>query len=163
MGRRFIPARTPDGEVPEVQSVSYLTGQLIVRGAVVFTDAAGLLNLAGANPASILGVALEDAASKPGWQAANSPTVITGRVQEVSTAIANRSSVFSGRMISGATDPFTPLQADLNTSFNIVNQGNGDWVIDHANVAAARVRVVDVDIPNNLALFKFLEANLQRP
>jgi hypothetical protein len=116
MGRVFQPARVPGAGVaaPDIVSVAYTTGQTFLKGALLVFTAAGEVSECGADPALIAGVALEKAGSKPGYDAANSPTVVTGRVQEVSMARANRNTVFSCRGVNGGTDPVTPLQTHIN-------------------------------------------------
>lgn len=163
MGRVFQPARVAEGEVPYVQSVQYKTGEAIIRGSVVLVDANGQLNLAGADPASIYGVALEPAGSKPGFDAANSPTVVTGRVQEVSTAVASRLSIFSGRMEDGSGNIVAPLQTHIGEQYGIAKDANGEWFIDESETTNKRVQIIDIDTVVGVHLFKFLEANLQQP
>lgn len=158
MGRRFQPAIFP-GTAPFVLSGKYKTAETFVDGAPLVIDANGELTECGADPAIIDGVALEGVATKPGWDAANSPTVVTGRVQEVSFAKADRLTVWSGRAINGGTDPVTPAQTNIDEEYGIVKTGT-DWVIDIAEVAATRIRIVDIDIDQKIFFFKFLEANI---
>lgn len=107
-----------------------------------------------ADPTPIVGVALEDAASKPGWEVANASDVIatTGRVQEVSVAIANDVTVFS------SAGDRAPLATDVGVQYGIVNVA-GVWSVDTTDVVATRVVIVDVDLLENIFFFKFLEAH----
>jgi hypothetical protein len=167
MGRIFQPGRIPTGtSAPEVQSMFFTTGQAFLKGAIVVPDAAtGRIIEAAANPASIVGVALEAPSSKPGFSVNFDATVVarTGTVQEVSVAKANRLTIFTGRMVNGGTDPVTPVQADLDTAYGVLKTGAGEWVVNQADVATTRVRVIDIDIPLQLVFFRFLEANLTTP
>lgn len=167
MGRIFQPARMPMGAAaPEVQSMFYTTGQTFLKGAIVVPDAAtGRIIEGGADPASIVGVALESPGSKPGFGVNFDATVVarTGTVQEVSVAKANRTTVFTGRMVNGGTDPVTPVQADVDTAYGLLKTGAGEWVVDQAEIVNTRVRVVDIDIDGKFVYFKFLEANLTTP
>lgn len=157
MGRKFIPARVNAG-IPSVLSGVYTTGQTFKEGALLIYVAAGTLSESGADPsAEIAGVALENAGSKPGYDAANSPTVVTGRVQEVSFAKADRTTVFSGRAIGASVDPAVPLQTHINEQYGVAKVGN-DWVIDLDETSAKVVEIVDIDIDNKIFFFKFMEA-----
>ena len=163
MGRRFIPARNAK-TVPQVQNLQYSTGQVFKKGALVVDVANGEIVECGADPVSILGVALEDCDSKPGYGVPNAAqvTVTTGRVQEVAVAIANRTQEFSGRGVNGGTDPVIPLLTHIGEKYGVAKVGN-DWVIDFSETVATRLQITDIDINTNLFLFKFLEANLARP
>lgn len=164
MGRRFQPARNAK-TVPQVQSIQYATGQVFLKGALVVDSVNGELVECGADPVSILGVTLEPCGGKPGYGVPNADqvTVTTGRQQEVSVAIADRDTQFSGRAVNGGTDPVVPLQTHIGEKYGVAKVGN-DWVIDMAETVATRIQITDVDLyGNNLFLFKFLEANLARP
>ncbi len=156
MGRLFQPARFPNGEAPQVQSMAYTTGQTFKTGAVLIFTAAGEVSEGGADPTPIVGVSLEAAGSKPGWDAANSPTVFTGRVQEVSVAKADRSTIWSGR---GTSDP---ALTNIDEQYGIVKVGN-DWIVDITDTTNLRIEIVDVDLDNKIFFFKWLEAQLAQP
>lgn len=164
MGRRFQPARNQK-TVPQVQSMQYATGQVFKKGALVVDNANGEIVECGADPVSILGVALENCDSKPGYGVPNSAdvTVTTGRVQEVSVAVADRDTQFSGRAVNGGVDPVIALLTHIGEKYGVVKVGN-DWVIDFAETVATRLQITDVQLDgSNLFLYKFLEANLARP
>lgn len=162
MGRRIQPARMIGTGVPSVLSGAYTTGQVFKRGALIVFVAAGTLSECAADPAAVSGVALENAGSKPGWDAANSPTSVTGRLQEVSYAVADRHTVFSMRGVNGGTDPVTPLQTNIDEKYGVLKVGN-DWVLDLAEVGALVFEVVDIDADNKIFFCKFLEAVLSVP
>jgi hypothetical protein len=164
VGRKIAPARIPVGEVPEVQSMRYDVDEDFKEGAVLVYEggATGELIEDDSDPTPIVGVALEAANSKPGYDMGHSPTVVTGRVQEVSVAKANRSTTFSGRMVNGAVDPVTPALTDIGVLYGLAKVGN-DWVVNQAETSATRVMVTDIDIPNKFVLFKFMEAHLANP
>ena len=162
MGRRIQPARGPGTAVPSVLSVAYTTGQTFKRGALLVYAAAGTVSECGADPATVSGVALENAGSKPGFDAANSPSVITGRVQEVSMAVADRITVYSMRGVNGGTDPLTPTQTMIDEQYGVLKVGN-DWVLDQAEVTAKVFEIVDIDIDNKIFFCKFMEAVLSLP
>lgn len=162
MARGFNTARFPNGEAPSILSVVYTTGQTFKKGALLTYVAAGTVSECGADPAVVAGVALQAAGSGPGYEMANSPTQVTGRVQEVSMAVADRSTVFSCRAINGATDPVTPLQTHIGESYGVAKVSN-DWVLDIAEVTALVCTIVDVDIDNKIFFVKFREAVIQLP
>jgi len=163
MGRRFQPARNAK-TVPQVQSIAYTTGQTFLKGALVVDNVNGTVDECGADPASILGVALEDAGSKLGYGFANpsQTTVVTGRNQEVSIAVADRDTQFSCRGVNGGTDPVLPLQTHIGEKYGVVKVGN-DWCLDFADAVNTRCQIIDIRPEDNAFLVKFLEANLARP
>ncbi len=154
--RIFIPARFPAGSAPSVLSIPFKTGELFVKGSVLIFDT-GELVIGLADPTPIVGVALEDVNSKPGFEVGHDSDVIatTGRVQEVSTAIANDSTIFSG-----AGDR-APLASDIGVEYGIVNIGGatGRWNVDTTDTVATRVVVVDVDLLEDIFFFKWLDAH----
>lgn len=162
MGRRIQNARMIGTGVPSVQSIGYTTGQTFKKGALLLIQATGLVSECGADPAIVSGVALEDAGSKPGWDAANSPVQVTGRAQEVSMLVADRHTIYSMRGINGGTDPLTPTQTMIDEQYGVAKVGN-DWVLDQAEVTAKVFEIVDIDIDNKIFFCKFMEAVLSLP
>ena len=163
MGRKIQPARMIGPHAPSVLSVAYTTGQTFKKGALLLYAAAGTVSECGADPTEVSGVALEAAASKPGWDAANSPLQVTGRVQEVSMGVADRITTWSMRGKSAAGgDPLLPAQTHINEQYGVVKVGD-DWVLDIDEVTAKVFEVVDIDIDNRIFFCKFLEAVLSLP
>jgi hypothetical protein len=162
MGRKIQPARMVGPHAPMVLSVGYTTGQTFKKGALLVYVAAGTVSECAADPAAVAGVALEAAASKPGYDAANSPASVTGRVQEVSMGVADRLTIWSMRGINGGTDPLTPTQTMINENYGVAKVGD-DWVLDQAETGAPVFAVVDIDIENRMFFCKFLEAVLDLP
>lgn len=160
----FQPVRVPNGKVPNIrylQTVAAPAASLILGAVLAFT--AGEVDTAGADPASIVGVALAAGNSAPGFNAANSPTVSTGRLRKIAVAVADRVTVFAGTLTNGSSTRIAPVQADLGASYGITAYSN-IWTVDKNKTAgSARVKVVDIDTLNNLVYFKFLEANLALP
>ena len=164
MGRIITPASAPGGNgVPVVGSKFFTTGQTFKNGAVLIPDAATGRVIEGASAAvTIIGVALEDAGSKPGASLNFDSLVVarTGQVQEVSVAMADRLTVFSSRMINGGTDPVTPVQADQNKKYGLIRTAAGEWAVNQADVTTVAVIIEDIDIDNKIVFWKFLEAVL---
>lgn len=166
MARRFGLGRVPSGEAPEVQSITYTTGQTFQKGALVVVVAAGTISECGADPATVFGVALEPAGSRPGFDIGHSPSVVTGRRQEVSVLRANRTTIFSGRMRDPGppvVDPMPPVQTRITETYGVVNLGSSEWVIDFSDITNNVVEILDIDISNNIFFFKFLESVIQTP
>lgn len=162
MGRSFNTGRFPNGDAPSILAVRYTTGQTFKKGALLYFTAAGTVSECGADPTSVAGVALQDAASEPGAGAANSPTVITGYSQEISMAVADRSTVFTCRGINGGTDPVTPLITHQQEAYGVAKVGE-DWVLDLAETTTTVCMVVDFDIDAKIFFVKFREAVLALP
>lgn len=167
MARGFQYARGAK-TVPYVQSCAYATGQTFLKGALLVKNSAGEVVECGADPAAVYGVAAQDAGSGLGYGAANSAqtTVVTGRSQEVSVVVADRTSQFSARAVNGGTDPVIPLQTHIDEQYGVVKVGN-DWVIDMAETTAKVVEIVDIVEPQGgqagMFICKFLEAVLGSP
>lgn len=164
MGRFFQPARIPSGGLESIQAMPYPNGQTFDLGGVVVANANGEVIECANNPTVVTGVALQPANTGPGFGMAGNPTMITGRSQVASIAIANRQTVFSGRMVNGATDPVTPTQNMIGLIFGI-KKVLSDWVVDQTMTtdATSCVEITDVDIDNKVVFFKFREAFISQP
>ncbi len=154
MARLMIPARFPGGGAPSIQSMTYKTGESIVKGSVLVFDT-GEVALDLTDPSPIVGVALEAAASKPGFEMSHESQVDvrTGRVQEVSVAIANETTIFSA---GGSSDP---VAANVGVEYDLA-VASGVWTINVASTGATRVVIVDIDTDQNIFFFKFMTTHL---
>lgn len=161
MARGFNIARTPSG-TPNVVAYRPTAGQTFLKGALVVDTAAGTISECGADPASVLGVAMQGAFTGPGNNNADSPTVITGQALDCSVCIADRSQVFSCRGVNGGTDPVTPTQTMIGEEYGVAKT-SGDWVLDLAETVAKVCEIVDIDIDNKIFFVKFREAVLALP
>jgi len=156
----LYPVRHPKGKVPDVISGKYKTAETIVQGSLLAHDANGeLIVHLGGSALDVAGVALEGAATKPGWDAANSPTVFTGRVQEVSYAQADLDTVFTIRAESGGTIT-NPTQTRIAEEYGVIKSGN-EWRLDLTDTTDKIFRVVDIDLNENLWFVKFIAAALE--
>lgn len=155
MGRSFNTGRMPSGEAPSILAIVATAGQTFKKGALLKQTAAGTVSERTAVGDKCSGVALQDAFSGYGYNAANAPTIITGQSGEVSVAIADAVTVFSCRGVNGGTDPLTPTQADIGVSYGVLKTAGGDWVLDKANVTNLVVEVVDIDIDQKIFFVKF--------
>jgi len=164
----FFPAATPQGTVPSVKwaQTAASPSANLVRGAVL-AIASGLVDAAGANPAAIYGIALQDANTGPGFKNASAPTVSTGRQQRISVARANSNTVFGGLLTNGSAVYIAPVAADVGATYGITAYGSGAttiWTVDKAKTAGdARVRIVGIETGPGLGvgyvLFTILPAN----
>lgn len=158
---RFLPARVPSSNgVPEIKNYPWVTGQTFLQGTVVVFNA-GEVEEDQSDPTPIVGVSLAPAGVGPGWKAADTPVTSTGVTKNVPIAIANRTTIFSGRLTNGSSATVVPAQADIGAAYGITWYNNIPTV-DKAN-AADRVVIVAIDTINNGVLFKFLEAHLALP
>lgn len=162
MARSFNIARLPSG-TPNIINYPYTAGQTFKKGALVVDVAAGTISeFGGGTDAVVLGVALEDAGSRPGNNYGGTVDVTTGTINEVAVAIADRSQIFSCRGINGGTDPLTPTRTMVGEQYGVAKVGD-DWVLDQAEVTTLIVEIVDIDIDNKIFFVKFLEAVLALP
>lgn len=160
--RQFRAARTLGTAAPVVITPTYATGQTFVNGALVVM-AAGEVSECGADPADIYGVALQAAATNPGYDAANSPTVVTGRQQTVSVALANDTTIFGGKLVNGSSTLVTPVAADIGAEYGVTKYGSIWYVDKNKTGASARVVIIDADLTGGTGdvFFQVLEANRQ--
>jgi hypothetical protein len=145
MPRGFNYARGRNNAAPRVQSLAYTTGQVFKAQALVVLTAAGEVSECAADPAAVLGVALQGAGTGMGYDLPNSSvtTVVTGRAQEVSVLVADDSTEFYARGVNGATDPVLPLQTHIGEQYGVAKVGN-EWVIDFAETTAKVVEITDI-------------------
>src|SRR5690606_36212664 len=161
MSGRFIsPARVGGTGVPLVQAIELASSQTFVRGALVVVNSDGLLAECASDPTSIKGVALADANTSPGEQAANNPLVITGLENTVSVATA-ADTIFSCRGVNSGTDPVTPTQTMIGEQYGVTTDSDDVWVLDLAETSVKVSTIVDVDIDNKIFFVKFISATMQ--
>lgn len=165
MGRLIKAARFTPGAVPETQSHQYANAQTFIVGAALALTAGQVV--AATSPitgATLFGFAEESVATKPGWDAANSPTVITGRVQEVSIARANAQTTFSGQLVNNSAVAIAPTQADVGVNYGLKDytvNGKQEWYVDKNQTAGnACVTIVDIDTDQNIVFFKVMPARM---
>lgn len=151
----FQIARSGGAAAPEVRWLAY-TGT-IVRGEVVIYDT-GNVKVAGANPTGIVGVALQANDTGPGFDQANSPVVSTYRQAKMCIAMANRTTIFRGKLTNGSSTRIAPVAADVGVVYGITAYSNV-WTVDKNKTGGdARVQVVGFDDLTDDVFFKFLEA-----
>lgn len=156
-GVRFIsPANAGGTDVPYIAKGVVLTGQTFKRGALLIIDANGFVKECAANPTAVAGIALADASSAPGYNAANSPTVITGQANIVSYGVANMQTVWSMRGVNGGTDPTTPVLADIGDQYGALKDANGIWTLDFSNTTQKVFTIVDIDVDLKIYFCRFI-------
>lgn len=111
-------------------------------GAVVLLDAAENIVEAGANPATIYGFALHDAAVDP-------------FTTKVLVAEADSASRF---WLQGTS---SPIKDNIGKSFGLVKHADGHWIVNIADTTNTRVQVIDIDLDRDLFLVNVLAANRQ--
>ena len=154
MARVMNVARFPGGGIPEIQSMAYTAAESIVKGSVLIMNAAGTVDLAATQPTTgVVGVSLEALGSKPGFEPSHDSltTVYTGRVAEVSVAIANLTTIFSAAAKAGTT----VAQTHVGENHDIVLVA-GVWQVDLSASGAPGCVVVDVDVDEAIVFFKWL-------
>ena len=143
--------------IPEVQYMQHTSGSTFIRGAVLVYSS-GEVAEGGANPTEIVGVALADAGSAPGYNAANSPSPITGRAAKVAVARAAATTVFKATLTNNSSTRIAPAVADIGVQYGLTAY-SGVWTVDKNKTGGnARVEVVGIDLDQNYVLFKFLNS-----
>ncbi len=157
MARVIIPARFPGGGIPDIQSMQYKASESIVKGSVLIYHSTGQVKLgASLLTTGIVGIAMEAIASKPGFEPSHDSltTVYTGRVAEVSVAMANTRTIFSAFWSGEA-----PAIDHIGEQHPLVLSG-GVWTVGLTTDATESVVVVDVDVLEAIVFFKFMAAAL---
>src|SRR6478609_2216257 len=160
MAGRCIEAARFIGNTPFIRTGAQKTSETFKIGALLVVDANGELAECAADPTLVSGVALQGADSNPGFAAANSPTVFTGRQQTVSYVVADKSTTFSMRGVNGATDPVTPTQTMVGESYGAARDADGVWYLDIAETTVKVWDIVAVDITNKIFFCVFNDTAL---
>lgn len=138
---RPYPAYQLGGVRPPMREYTLKASETFKRGDLVDLDAnEDVLEVSGADPTPILGVAAEDAAG-------------VVRSGYVSVWLATGDSVFA---MQGDADPTAD---DVNQSYGVVEDGDGVYTVDTSDTNNTRVYVVDVDVDNKLFFVLFLDAH----
>lgn len=154
----FGPAYGPGNGTPLVLQYNATSGADFAVGAVLVLSS-GEVTAAGADPGAgtILGVAMAEEDSAPGFNMANQPATVTWRTRNVPVAVAN-GNLFMGRLTNGSSTFIAPVTADTGVSYGITAY-SGVWTVDKAKTgASARVVVTKIDTDNNKVWFRFIES-----
>jgi len=164
MAIEMQPVRNAPGAVPSVIYGTYDAASAIVLGSIVYL-ASGLYTVAGTNPRSIAGVALQAKDTAPGFAAANNPNPITGRQTKIAVAVADTNTVFAATLTNGSSTRIAPAQADVGENYGVTAY-TGVWTVDKAKTTAGTntcINVVGIDTDRNLVYFKFLASLVEGP
>lgn len=137
MARVVSIARVPSGEIAEIRSEFYKSGQTFLKGEFLKVSTTGV-EVCSTSPTIAVGIALEDAGSRPGYDIGHSPSTITGRLQEISMAVLNKVTVFS------LTGNVTAAQLHIGVSYG-VNVASNIWELDISDTTNKAFKVVDID------------------
>lgn len=154
---RFAPGTT----APQIAPIVYANGQTFLQGAPLVLTA-GVASECAANPTSIYGFAASPYNGNAGFQMANTPTVVTGRNQNVPCFIANSGQEFTSNLVNASAVLVTVTQAIVGSSYGLSKQtigGVATWVVDQGATACLMVTGIDVDA--NIVYFKIKAANIQ--
>ena len=145
------PARW-SGTFPAIQHyvADATNGAAIVVGSFVLTAADGEIELCGADPTAVLGVAIGKFNGSAGYGMPSSPTAVIGRAQTIPVAIAKADTIF---VMEGTSNP---TLTNINESYGVVNT-SGVWKVDLTETTTKVVVVVDVDLTRNLYFCKIHE------
>jgi len=145
-----FPAFIAHGEphYPLIREVPVNAGATFVANELVFYTSPDI-NVCGADPASILGIALAPASAKTLYY-----ENISGVGNKIPVAI------LAPDVVVGMSSATTPAVTHLFSLFGVEKTGN-NWRLDITEVGATRATVVGIDIANGIFYVKFLAANLQ--
>jgi len=163
MGRTITVARTPGTTIPMITSGKYATGQTFKAGAVLALSSGELISATSPiTGATIVGIALEAAGSRPGYDMANASvtSVYTNREQEISYVRADPTIIFSGQLVNNSATPVAPAQTDIGVNYGLKDY-SGEWYVDkNQTTTNACVTIVDIDTQLNIVFFKILPARV---
>lgn len=138
---------------PLVREYPVDSAATFVANELVFLNTAGGsdVEVCGADPALILGIALAPASAKTLYY-----ENISGAGNKIPIA------VLTPDVVVGMASATTPAQAHLfvATGYGVVKSGN-NWLLDIGDVANPRATVVGIDPTNGIFYVRFLAANLQ--
>jgi hypothetical protein len=144
-----------------VRWIAYTAAQTFKEFAVVVRAAAGTIEEDTTDPDSIVGVALQRAASGHGFNVPDEDRtdVFTGRETKVCVALASPGLVEFISEITNAGVKVTPTQTMVGESYGLVKTGD-DWSVDQADTTNTRVRITAIDEERDLVYCEFLAANV---
>lgn len=116
---------------------------------LVFFGTGDDIEVCGADPANIFGIALAPSTAKNLYY-----NNITGEGNRLPVAI------LTPETIVGMASATTPSAANRTVSYGIVRVGT-HWLVDTSDVVNTRVQVHDIDVTNGIFYVKFDPANLQ--
>lgn len=134
---------------PLVREYPVDSAAAFVAQELVFLGAGDDVEVCGADPALILGIALAPASAKTLYY-----ENISGAGNKIPVAI------LAPNIVVGMSSATTPAASHLTDLFGIEKTGN-NWRVDTAEGVNTRVTVVGIDIANGIFYVKFLAANLQ--
>lgn len=157
------------GKVEGIQYMQYATGQTFKQGELLKSDGSGnvIVMDSGVSAATLIGMAMQDADSSPGFNVANSnqTTTYTYRSQKVSVVRPNDTTIFQGILTNGSSTKVNPVAGDVEAQYGLTAYNSGAtgavWTIDKAKTGgSARVQIVGIDLDQNVVFFKFLASFL---
>lgn len=159
-GQIIQPASRPgNGQPVQVTQRLQKTGETIIVGSLVVLDANGEIVLCGADPAEVQGVAMAPNDSSYGYGMADSPSVVTGRVNEIPVADADTVTLWRMGGVDGAGVTVAPVQNHIGDQYGVVKEaGTLIWYLDTSETAAPVFEVVDIDTDYNIFICKFVDA-----
>lgn len=144
-----IPAIAHNRDSDAIRHYTIASGEAWEPGALLVLDASEDLTECGADPASILGWALDKVAAGD----------IAGKLAGFSlTAAVYVAEAGRKAWMQGDNDP---VKADINQSYGVAVDGDGIWYVDGTDQSNTRVYVHDIDTDRNMYLVSVLEANRQ--
>ena len=155
----IIVARTAGGTAPVIQHRRFTDGETFKIGAVMIEGTAtqGYIK-EGASDArlDIHGITTEAVDLNPGNEFGFATTVkqVTGLVQRLPIYVADDTTVYSGK----ATTAVALTNIDLEYAF--VKSADGTWRIDFGDTGNVAVKVIDVDVDEDIVFWRFLVAAL---
>lgn len=168
----FLPAlrvhSNQGNKVEGIQYMAYTSAQTFKNGELLIYDGStGNVKIAGVDPTTgtIVGMALQDADSSPGFQMANSPATFTYRSQKISVVRPTDTTIFAGCLTNGSSTRATAAVADIGAQYGITSYNAGAAgaavTVDKAKTGgSARVAVIGIDTDSNVIFFKFIASFL---
>lgn len=129
-----------------------LSSGLAVEATSAADAATGLIGFAGARNNSAFG-----------FDAADSPTTVTGRANTIPVATGTRGTTFYGQISTGTSAIVAPAQADIGVAYGLVKQSDGYWTVNRSDTTNVCVVVTGIDdtlYGTGVVFFKIRNASL---
>lgn len=167
MALPFRPAYVEGGGSINTLHYKVKSGETFKLGAPLTINAGEVDELDTDDVTLIIGVAGAGNQSAFGYDAGDSPTVVTGREDTVPVFVAGRPVVFTGQLSNGTASLVLPDAANVGVAYGLIKQADGTWTVDEADTSNKVVTVIGFVLqgpqcsdPFGQVSFKFLPSTL---
>jgi hypothetical protein len=159
------PAFADTSGTPQTEHFLLNTGQTQLIGAPMKLSSGLATEASSAADAAtgLIGFAAAKNQSAFGYDAADSPTTITGRENTIPVHTGTRGNTFYGQISTGTSAIVAPAQADVGIAYGLVKQSDGYWTVNRSDTTNVAVVVTGIDptlYGTGVVFFKIRNASL---